>query len=421
MTDTTKRKQKAKKKPPKDRGHGLDDNVRFDDLAPRIYKPALGVGGGLLLLAFVLGYAQGDGYAQFQHSYLVAFMFVLSIALGALWWVTLQHLVGAQWSVAVRRIGEVLASGLPLMALLSLPIVLPALAGNSKLYPWVSDALMQSSHALEQKRAYLNVGFFGARWVVYFGFWGALSYFLLSQSARQDEAGGDSHVLRLRKLSAPAMILFAVTLTFAAIDFLMTLDPTWYSTIYGVYYFAGCVVAVHCVMSLTLMYLQRQGRLTRSITVHHFHDLGKGTFAFNVFWAYIGFSQFMLIWYGNIPEETVWYMLRSTGSWMGVVIVLVVGHFFLPFLGLMSRHVKRSRIGLAFWSVWLLVVHYVDLYFLVMPQLHRTGVSVHVLDLTCLVALGGLFLGYVAYQARAHNLLPVRDPRLARSLAFENM
>ncbi len=417
MAVTTK--QKATTKP--SRTHGPDDNVRVDDLAPLVFKPAAGIGGALILLAFILGYAQGDHYAQFQHSYLVAFMYVLSIGLGALWWVTLQHLVAARWSVVVRRIGELLAYSLPLLAVLSLPIVLPALAGNSSLFPWVSDELMRSSHSLELKRPYLNVGFFTVRWLVYFGFWSVLAWFLITQSVRHDESGDESRLARLKALSAPAMIVFALTTTFAAIDFLMTLDPMWFSTIFGVYYFAGCVVAVHCVISLSLMFLQSRGRLTRSVTVHHYHDLGKMTFAFTIFWAYIAFSQFMLIWYANIPEETLWYHHRSHGSWMTVGAVLVVGHFFLPFLGLLSRHVKRSRTGLAFWSVWLLVIHYLDLYYLIMPQLHPEGISIHLLDVVCLFGLVGVFIAHVAFQARSRNLIPIRDPRLARSLAFENL
>ena len=420
MAQTTKHKKQGKAKKPA-RTHGPDDNVRVDDLAPLVFKPAAVIGGVLILLSFVLGYAQGDHYAQFQHSYLVAFMYVLSIGLGALWWVTLQHLVDARWSVVVRRIGELLAYSLPFLAVLSLPIVLPALAGNSSLFPWVSDELMRSSHTLELKRPYLNVGFFTVRCLIYFGVWGALAWFLVTQSVKHDESGDDRSLARLKSLSAPAMIAFALTTTFAAIDFLMTLDPMWFSTIFGVYYFAGCVIAVHCVMSLSLMFLQSRGRLTRSITVHHYHDLGKMTFAFTVFWAYIAFSQFMLIWYANIPEETIWYQNRSQGSWMAVGAVLVVGHFFLPFIGLLSRHVKRNRAGLAFWSVWLLVVHYLDLYYLIMPQLYPQGISVHLLDLVCLLGLVGAFVAYVAYQARSRNLIPVRDPRLARSLAFENL
>jgi hypothetical protein len=321
----------------------------------------------------------------------------------------------------VRRIGELLAYSLPLLAVLSLPIVLPTLAGNSSLFPWVSDELMRSSHVLELKRPYLNVGFFTVRWLVYFGFWGALAWYLITQSVQHDESGDEGRLARLKALSAPAMIVFALTTTFAAIDFLMTLDPMWFSTIFGVYYFAGCVIAVHCTMSLGLMFLQSQGRLTKSVTVHHFHDLGKMTFAFTIFWAYIAFSQFMLIWYANIPEETLWYHHRIQGSWMTVGIVLVVGHFFLPFLGLLSRHVKRHRGGLAFWSIWLLAIHYVDLYYLIMPQLHPEGVRVHVLDVVCLLGLVSVFIAYVAYQARSKNLMPIRDPRLARSLAFENM
>jgi hypothetical protein len=201
----------------------------------------------------------------------------------------------------------------------------------------------------------------------------------------------------------------------------MSLDPMWFSTIFGVYYFAGCVLSAHAVLILVLMWLQGNKRLVRAITTEHFHDIAKMMFAFVIFWAYIAFSQFMLIWYANLPEETAWYRHRVEGPWWYVAWALVLGHFALPFLGLMSRHVKRNRRALAFWAIWLLVLHWVDLYWLVMPNFSAGHLPLHVLDLTCTVGLLCLFVAAAAYKARNVNLVPTRDPRLAQSLAFENL
>ncbi|MBN2192152.1 MAG: hypothetical protein JW751_05000 [Polyangiaceae bacterium] len=397
-----------------------NDDVSFDGLAPGVCRIATSAGVALLAVSVGLGATEGDGFRRFLHSYLVAFMYVLSLGLGALWWVTLQHLVGARWSVVVRRIGELLASSMPALAVLSLPIIASVLLESDRLFPWVDPSFMQSQSALAAKRPYLNPGFFVARWAIYFSFWTALGYWLLRCSLAQDATGGTGPLDGARKVSPLAMIGFAITATCASVDYIMTLDPTWYSTVFGVYYFAGCVIAIHSAMVLIVVFLQHRGRLTRSVTPHHFHDLGKMMFAFTVFWAYIAFSQLLLVWYANLPEETVWYRVRSQGSWFFVAVVLVIGHFGLPFFGLLSRHAKRHRASLSFWAGWLLVLHFVDLYFLIMPTFYPGGVSWRVPDLTTWLGLLALFVADVARRARGRNLVPSRDPRLAESLAFEN-
>ncbi|HMR80791.1 MAG TPA: hypothetical protein PKD61_37030, partial [Polyangiaceae bacterium] len=227
---------------------------------------------------------------------------------------------------------------------------------------------------------------------------------------------------KMQAVSAPGMIFLALTLTFAAIDFLMTLEPAWFSTIFGVYYFAGAVVSFHSMFALILMWLQKQGALKKSVTTEHYHDLGKMMFAFTVFWAYIGFSQFMLIWYANIPEETFWYKLRFAGDWKVLSAVLLVGNFVLPFFGLLSRHIKRNRKTLGFWAVWILVVHYLDMYWLVKPVLHEDKLPTGdiLLDVTAVVGMLGLFFAAAAMAAKKVRLVPVKDPRLPKSLAFEN-
>ncbi|MEI9947650.1 MAG: hypothetical protein WDO74_01360 [Pseudomonadota bacterium] len=225
----------------------------------------------------------------------------------------------------------------------------------------------------------------------------------------------------MRRLAGPAMIGFALTITFCAIDLIMSLDPKWFSTMFGVYYFASCVLAVNSSLALTLMWLQGKGRLTSSVTVHHFHDLGKMVFAFTVFWAYVGFSQFMLLWYANIPEETLWFKIRFANSWGTLSWVLLFGHFVIPFFGLLSRWVKRNRKALAFWCVWQLVMIYLDMYWLVMPTLGVDEVPFQLIDITCWIGVLALFVAGLAYRAKGLDLLAKNDPRLPKSLAFENI
>jgi hypothetical protein len=355
-----------------------------------------------------------------MHSYLTAYAWILSIGIGALWWVTLQHLVNAKWSTVVRRVGELLASTMPLLALLSLPIVIPTVMGDTTLYVWADAHKMHADHLLHKKAPYLNVTFFIVRLVIYFGFWTVLSRYLFAKSLEQDKTGDSSIRSRLQGISAPGMILLALTLTFASIDFLMTLEPKWYSTIFGVYFFAGAVVSFHAFFALSLMWLQKNGRLAKSVTAEHYHDIGKMMFAFTAFWAYIAFSQFMLIWYANIPEETEWYHIRAHGPWGTVSMAMVAVNFLIPFFGLLSRHVKRNKAALGFWSVWILVVHWLDMFWLVKPHMHTEHLPFSILDLTCTVAMLGLFIGAASMAAQKVNLVPVKDPRLGKSLAFEN-
>ncbi len=410
------------------------DNVSSEGLADNVFKIAGAVGVVALLASLGLGVSAGDDLAQFSFSYLVAYAFVLALGLGCLFWVTLQHLVNAHWSVVVRRLGELFAANMPLLALLSLPILIPIVMGNHALYVWTDHAKVEASHLLHGKAGYLNVGFFLGRMVFYFVFWSALSRFWLKRSVAQDLKPEAGVTRRWQGIAAPSMILVALTLTFSAIDLLMSLDAAWFSTMFGVYFFSGAFMSANCLLALAAMWLQGRGRLVKSVSVHHLHDLGKMTFGFVVFWAYIAFSQFMLIWYANIPEETAWYKVRFEGDWKYVAIFLLVGHFIVPFLGMMSKHVKRRRGALTAWTLWLLIMQYVDLYYLVQPtRLARVleeapaGEAVnatlpfHLLDLTCLLALVALFIAGAAFNARKKNLVPVNDPRLEKSLAFTNL
>lgn len=383
----------------------------------RFLKVAWIAGGvGVLALLAALVFGWGDG-ARFLGSYLVAWFSWLTVALGGLFFVLLHHLTRAGWSVVVRRLSEHVAATLPLFAVLFLPIAF----GAARLYPWMAPEAAQDE-LVAGKLGYLDPGFFYARSALYLGVWALLAWWYRKLSLEQDGAGDFRLTRRLQTLSAPAMVVFGVTLNFAAFDWVMSLDPHWYSTIFGVYVYAGSTIAIlSALVLLSIAFGGRRGPAAGVITAEHLHDLGKLLLGFVVFWAYIGFSQYMLIWYGNIPEETVWFAHRLTHGWEWVTHALVVGHFALPFLFLLSRDVKRIRVTAAAVAVWMLVMHAVDVYWLVMPAVGEGHFHPHWLDLLNWIAIGGLTLGAVGWLARRRALVPVADPRLPESLSFENM
>jgi hypothetical protein len=377
--------------------------------------PRIGAGIGIAGLGLTWLLGQAD-HAQAIHSYLVAFLFFLSLGLGGLFFVVLQFLVRAGWSVTVRRLAEHVMATLPIFAVLFIPIAL----GVHELYHWSHADAVAHDPILQHKAPYLDVGAFHLRAIAYFVVWSVIAVYYWRQSQRQDQMGAVSITRRLQVLSPLALIGYALTQTFASFDWLMSLDPHWFSTIFGVYFFAGSVVSILAVLILLAMALQRAGALRDLVTWEHFHDLGKLLLGFVVFWAYIAFSQFMLIWYANIPEETEFFAARWNTDWKGFSIFLAVGHFVLPFFFLLLRDVKRRRITLVAVSLWLLAMHYVDLYWLVMPNFHHEAPQLNPLDITALIGVGGVFLAVLANLMRRRPLIPVKDPRLAESLLFEN-
>jgi hypothetical protein len=323
----------------------------------------------------------------------------------------------------MRRGGEIIAKGVWVMAILALPILVPALfMHNDSLYPWANHEYMHSNHALISKAAWFSPGFFSARMVFYFGFFIYMSSFWMKKSLAQEKTSGDvAFYKKLQANSAPGMVAFAISVTFCAIDLVMSLDPIWFSTIFGVYYFATCVTTFHSVLVLTLLWLQKKGALQKSVTVEHYHDLGKMMFAFVAFWSYIGFSQFMLIWYANIPEETHWYHDRLQGGWWTASIVLAATHFVIPFFGMMSRSMKRHTGRLSFWAYYLLIVCWFDMYYLVAPSLHPEGMALTAPDLLAWAGMAFVVMGAILLEAKKVKLIATGDPRLARALAFENI
>ena len=384
------------------------------------WAPRLAVlGAGSLLLGFVASLVLQDAFSRFLVAYLVAFCFCLSVSLGALFFVVLQHLTHAGWSVTVRRLAEILAAALPLWAVLFAPILFLVLTGNGSLYPWNDAAHVAHDPLLQAKQPYLNAPFFALRAVLYFAVWGWIARYYWRHSLAQDQTGDKSHTLAMQRRAGVAMLAFGVTVTFASFDWLMSLDPHWFSTLFGVYFFAGCAVSAFAALILIAVGLQKLGYLQDAISADHYHDLGKLLFGFTFFWGYIAFSQYMLIWYGDIPEETLWYLARQSHGWAAVSLVLLFGHFLLPFCGLMPRRAKRNKRVLAAWAAWLLVMHWLDLYWLAAPQASR-GPAFHLLDILCLVGLACLYAAILLRVAADRGLVPQRDPYLAEALAFRN-
>lgn len=376
---------------------------------------AVGVIG--LLVSVALGLGGGEHAREdFFRAYLTNYMFVLSLALGGLFFVLVQYLSRAGWSVTVRRLAEVMGwSILPLA-----PLALIIVWGMHDLYEWTHADVVATDTLLQGKEPWLNTNFFVLRLVIYFAVWAGFGWLYLRRSVAQDESRDPKITQRLERLAPAATILFALTVTYASFDLLMSLTPHWYSTIYGVYYFAGCFLGFFAFTILLSNGLQRAGKLTSAITAEHYHDLGKFMFAFVVFWAYIAFSQYMLIWYAHIPEETVWYEVRQNGTWLWLSVLLLFGHFFLPFFGLMSRYQKRRRSTLVLGAVWLLAMHWFDVFYLAVPGSRVGRAPVQLVDLTCFVGLLGIFLAVVTWRLGRAKLVPVGDPRLAESLGFEN-
>src|SRR5918994_1555822 len=352
---------------------------------------------------------------QFFFSWLVSFLFFLSLALGALFFVLIQYAAQGGWGIVLRRIGETTFAMIPVMAALFLPLLL----GLHDLYEWTHAEAVAADPLLQWKAPYLNVPFFLIRAAVYFGIWSFIALMYYRGSRGQDVTGDPGVSARLRRLAGPAIIVLALTQTFASVDWIMSLTPHWYSTMFGVYFFAGSFVGFIALLSVIAAAMRGAGLLDTVISVEHLHDVGKLLFAFTVFWTYIAFSQFFLIWYANLPEETTWYRARMEGSWMTVSLFLMAGPFVAPFFYLMGRPVKRRGWTLAVGGAWLLAMHFIDLYWQIMPTLHPEGLRPSVLDVAAFVAVGGSFVAAAGWLMRRQALVPVRDPRLEESLAFE--
>jgi len=346
---------------------------------------------------------------QFYFSYLTAWLFGISLGVGALFWIMLHYLSGASWSIVVRRQWENIVVSLVPLALLFVPILL----GLKCLYEWAEPVSPGTVDSLAHKRAYLNTPRFAIFGIVFLLGWCWMAFRLRQWSLKQDLTGDPEYSRLPRWNSATGMIFLGLSTTFAAFDWIMSLDPHWTSTMFGVYFWAGSIVGSLALLIVVVTLLRGAGFLRHTITAEHLHDLGKLLFAFVIFWAYIAYCQYFLIWYANVSEETPWYLHRLAGSWRWFALTMPVGHFVVPFLILLPRDTKRQPLVLGLVAGWVLVFHYVDLYWQVMPVLHRDGAQLHWLDGATVILMGAVISGVVLYGLTRAALVPLRDPALA--------
>ena len=375
----------------------------------KIGRIALAIGVIGLVLSFI-GFLRNS--EQFYFSYLTAFVFWVTVGLGGLFFTMLHHISGAKWSTVLIRISQAAMSVLPMMIIFFIPIYF----GIEALFSWSDPEVVAASPILQGKAGYLDANFFTIRTVLYFVVWGVLAFFINKYSQQQDN--GIDTTKKLKIVSAPGMFLFALTISFASFDWLMSLDPHWFSTIFGAYIFGGSFVIILAFLIIVAYYLNKNNVLGNEINSAHYSDLGKLFFGFIVFWAYLGGAQYFFIWYANIPEETVWFLDRWKDSWKTVSLLLMFGHFLVPFVSLIFFNTKRNRKILIFFALWMFVFHYIDLYWLIAPALHHESAHFSWIDITTMVGLGGVFVALFWNSFTAKAIIPVNDPNLSASISL---
>jgi hypothetical protein len=374
------------------------------------------VAAGVGLLVLALGLLVDPSRAWF--AYVDVWTFGTTVCVGALLLLMVGHAAKASWMIVTRRLTEAVVDALPLYFLLFIPLAF----GLAQVYPWASHTASFDpglQHAIERKRGYLNAPFFIARTVVYFAVFSVVGGLLRAWSKKNDHQPRIALVYRMRRLGAGALPLVGLALTWASFDWTMSLEPDWYSTIYGLYYFAGCFVGALALCSVMLQ-LSRVRRVPRThVTEEHAHALGRLLFAMVVFWAYMAFSQLLIYWIGDIPHEVTFYIRRTTGSWSAVTCLLVFGHLVVPFFLLLGRRAKRRPDLLASVGAFMLVMHFVDVYWLVMPAHDTAGVRPHWLDLGAVLFIGGLSCAWIVHRYFTAAPIPLHAPELAEGLDYE--
>lgn len=344
---------------------------------------------------------------QFFRSYLVAYLFWIGVALGCLPILMLQYITGGLWGAALRRVLESGTRTLPLMAVLFLPILL----GLHHLYEWSNAEAVSHDQILQYKSFYLNVPFFVGRAIFYFATWIVVMLFLNRWSKAQDDVDDPRLGVRLHYLSRGGLLLYALTMTFASVDWAMSLEPHWYSTIYGILFIGGQVLSAFAFAIPIVALLADREPLSEILAPSVFQDLGKLLLAFIMLWAYFNFSQFIIIWSGNLPEEIPWYLRRGGGNnWVFLAVAIVLFHFALPFVILLSRDLKRNRRRLAAIALMVLVLRFVDLFWMIVPAFSPHGIAVHWMDILSVIGVGGVWLYFFVGQLKGRPLLPINDP-----------
>jgi hypothetical protein len=370
----------------------------------RVQRAGLAVGVIALVLSAIGWLVTPE---QFFRSYLLGFLFWFGIALGSMAILMIHHIAGGAWGAVIRRLLESSIATIPVLALFFLPIVL----GMHELYEWTHANEVAHDPVLQAKSAYLNVPFFLVRAVSYFAVWITLATLLRRWSLDQDGTGDPGTTTRLELLSRGGLVLYGLTVTFAAVDWMMSLEPHWFSTIYGLIVMGGQGLAAFAFVIPLAVLLSRQRGLAPFFGPAQFHDLGNLMLAFTMIWAYLSFSQLLIIWSGNLPEEIGWYLRRSVGGWKVVGYGLLALGFALPFAALLSRRLKRTGARLALVALWVIAVRFLDLYWIVVPSFDASALP-HWLDFVTVAGIGGVWLWFFVGQLVRHPVLPLRDPSL---------
>lgn len=347
------------------------------------------------------------------HAYLLGYWYFFALGICGLFFTAIQHITKAGWSVNVRRFFEALTAYLPFAFVGGLIL----LGAGHNLYEWMDKSVVAADPLLQHKSGYLNVGFFIVRMVLFFILWLFFTSKLVGSSLAQDKSGDDNITRRSVGYGIATILVFAISFSLFSVDLLMSLSPHWFSTIFGVYCFAGMFQTGLATIILMIIYCLKKGYLKGVVNENHLHDMGKFLFGFTVFWAYIAFSQFMLMWYANMPEETIFFIPRMTGSWTCVSLALIVLKFIVPFLALLPRWAKRTPNHLAAVAILILITHYIDLYWLIYPNLNSEEVIFSLPEILIWGGFAGAFILSVTRFLGKNNLVPVKDPRIHESLS----
>jgi hypothetical protein len=370
----------------------------------RVQTRAFASGVAGIVLCAIFGFLNKE---QFFRSYLYAYVYWLLIPLGCMAILMLHHLSGGWWGYPIRRLLEAATRTFALMAVLFVPVWF----GMSHLFPWTQTPI---------KAWFLNTQFFTVRAVIYFAIWLTLAYFLNKWSSEQDETGDPKLATRMEAISAPGLILWGIAVTFASIDWVMSLDPHWFSTIFGMIFMIVGALGGMSFVIFVLRMLSGHEPIKAVVTVSQFNDQGNLLLAFVMLWAYLSFSQFIIIWAGNLKDEASWYMTRAFGGWALIAVFLILLHFAVPFLLLLQRPMKRNLSALSMISGMLIVLSALGVYWLIVPSLEPDGPRFHPLDFFALIGIGGLWVGTFFWQLRKLPVLPLHDPRFEGALQHEH-
>ena len=350
--------------------------------------------------------------AQFFRSYLVGFIFWAGITLGSLALLMLQHLTGGVWGLVIRRVLEAATRTLPLILILFIPIIV----GLKLIYPWTSSELMNSAESLKEKASYLSPGFFIIRAAIYFAFWSVCAWALNWFSLQQDLTARKRYRRRMQMVSGPGLAFLIISITFAAVDWVMSLEPAWFSTIFGLIFVAAWSLSALSFAILTMSWLSRRPPMDKVAQPRHFHDWGNLLLTLVMLWTYFAFSQYLLIWSGNLPEETAWYVARKHGGWGVIALAIVILQFAFPFLTLLSRAAKKSSDRLAALALFILIMRIVDVIWLIEPAYHAERFHLSWMDVVAPIAMGGLWISAFAWQLQKRPLIAINDPQVEAAL-----